>query len=102
MVLCLLLFFGGQFRFVNYFDSEIVRSPSAYFGKTRSEMGYTLTQVFCHKRIHGIKESFVHLQFYLYCIGKIVNKQRIVCNRILAHGIPTFVLSKTAGSLRLT
>ena len=40
MVLCLLLFFGGQFRLVNYFDSEIVRSLSAYFGKTRSEIGY--------------------------------------------------------------
>ena len=41
MVLCLLLFFGGQFRLVNYFDSEIVRSLSAYFGKTRGEMGYS-------------------------------------------------------------
>ena len=41
MVLCLLLFFGGQFRLVNYFDSEIFRSLSAYFGKTRSEMGYS-------------------------------------------------------------
>ena len=41
MVLCLLLFFGGQFRLVNYFDSEIVRSLSAYFGKTRSEIGYS-------------------------------------------------------------
>ena len=34
------LFFGIQFRLVNYFDSEIVRSLSAYFGKTRSEIGY--------------------------------------------------------------
>ena len=25
----------------NYFDSEIVRSVSAYFGKTRSEIGYS-------------------------------------------------------------
>ena len=40
MALCLLLFFGGQFRLVNYFDSEIVRSLSAYFKKTLSEMGY--------------------------------------------------------------
>ena len=44
MVLCLLLFFGGQFRLVNYFDSEIVRSLSAYFGKTRSEIGYSMSQ----------------------------------------------------------
>ena len=36
------LFFGSQFRLVNYFDSEIVQSLSAYFGKTRSEIGYTL------------------------------------------------------------
>ena len=35
------LFFGSQFRLVNYFDSEIVRSLSAYFGKTRSEIGYS-------------------------------------------------------------
>ena len=34
------LFFGSQFRLVNYFDSEIVRSLSAYFGKTRNEIGY--------------------------------------------------------------
>ena len=34
------LFFSSQFRLVNYFDSEIVRSLSAYFGKTRSEIGY--------------------------------------------------------------
>ena len=34
------LFFGSQFRLVNYFDSGIVRSLSAYFGKTRSEIGY--------------------------------------------------------------
>ena len=33
--------FDGQFRLVIYFDSEIVRSLSAYFGKTRSEIGYT-------------------------------------------------------------
>ena len=32
------LFFGSEFRLVNYFDSEIVRSLSAYFGKTRSEI----------------------------------------------------------------
>ena len=38
MVLCLLFIFW-QFRLVNYFDSEIVRSFSAYFGKTRSESG---------------------------------------------------------------
>ena len=37
---------------------------------------YTLTQVFCHK------QSFVYVQFYLYCIDKIVNKQRIVWDRI--------------------
>ena len=37
---------------------------------------YTLTQVFCHK------QSLVYLQFYQNCIGKIVNKQRIVCDRI--------------------
>ena len=35
------LFFGSQFRLVNYSDLEIVRSLSAYFGKTRSEIGYT-------------------------------------------------------------
>ena len=35
-----------------------------------------MTQVFCHK------QSFFYLQFYLYCIGKIVNKQRIVFDRI--------------------
>ena len=35
------LFFGSQFRLVNYFDSEIVWSLSAYFGKIRSEIGYT-------------------------------------------------------------
>ena len=40
MVLCLLLVFGGRFRLVIYFDSEIVRSLSAYFRKTRSEIGY--------------------------------------------------------------
>ena len=28
------LFLGSQFRLVNYFDSEIVRSLSAYYGKT--------------------------------------------------------------------
>lgn len=37
---------------------------------------YTLNQVFC--RI----QSIVYLQFYLYSIGKIVNKQRFVCDRI--------------------
>ena len=37
---------------------------------------YTLNQIFCRK------QSFVYLQFYLYCKGKIVNKQRIVCDRI--------------------
>ena len=35
-------FFGSQFRLVNYFDSEIVRSLSAYFGKTQSEIGYRI------------------------------------------------------------
>ena len=35
-------FFGIQFRLVNYFDSEIVRNLSAYFGKTRSEIGYRI------------------------------------------------------------
>ena len=39
------LFFGSPFRLVNYFDSEIVRSLSAYFGKTRSEIGYTWPMV---------------------------------------------------------
>ena len=34
--------FVCQFRLVNYFDSEIVRSISAYFGKTRSEIGYNI------------------------------------------------------------
>ena len=34
------LFFGSQFRLVNYFDSEIVQSLLAYFGKTRNEIGY--------------------------------------------------------------
>ena len=38
---CVYLFFGSPFRLVNYFDSEIVRSLSAYFGKTRSEIGYS-------------------------------------------------------------
>ena len=33
------LFFGSPFRLVNYFDLEIVRSLSAYYGKTRSEIG---------------------------------------------------------------
>ena len=40
------LFFGSEFRLVNYFDSEIVRSLSAYFGKTRSEIGYTTSETF--------------------------------------------------------
>ena len=34
------LFFGSQIRLVNYFELEIVRSLSAYFGKTWSEIGY--------------------------------------------------------------
>ena len=34
------LFFGSQFRLVNYFDLEIVWSLLAYFGKTWSEIGY--------------------------------------------------------------
>ena len=28
------------------------------------------------------RASFVHLQFYLFCMGKIVNGQRIVCGRL--------------------
>ena len=37
---------------------------------------YALQQVFCRK------QSFVYLQSYLYSMGKIVNKQRIICDRI--------------------
>ena len=37
---------------------------------------YTLNQVFCHNQF------FVYLQFYQCSIGKIVNKQIIVCDRI--------------------
>ena len=50
MVLCLLLFFGSQFRLVNYFDSEIVLSFLAYFGKTRSEIGYSvIKRLWCNE-----------------------------------------------------
>ena len=37
---------------------------------------FILNQVFC------LKQSFVYLQFNLYDSGKIVNKQRIVYERI--------------------
>ena len=44
-----------QFRLVNYFDLEIVRSVSAYFGKTRSEIGY------CVRKFVS-KETFVNIR----------------------------------------
>ena len=48
------LFFGSQFRLVNYFDSEIVWRLSAYFGKTQSEIGYSKFQ---DHRISGSGEK---------------------------------------------
>ena len=62
-------------------------------------IAYTLNQVFC------CKQSFVYLQFYLYMIGKIVNKQRIECGRIPGlsfnqdkHGDLVFSRSQISGS----
>ena len=40
MVLFLLVIFWQSISIGQLFDSEIVRSLSAYFGKTRSEIGY--------------------------------------------------------------
>ena len=44
------LFFGSQFLLVNYFDSEIVRGLSAYFGKTLSEIGYSEGLLLANKK----------------------------------------------------
>ena len=51
-------FFGGQFRLVDYFDSEIVRSLSAYFGKTRSEIGYLHTKFAMCCTLYYLRHGF--------------------------------------------
>ena len=48
-----------------------------------------------------LSQSILYLQFYLYSIGKIVNKQKIVCNNIpgLSFGADGSASSLVFGSL---
>ena len=63
---------------IKLFCFIVAMSDLVYNVETIHGLCYTLNHVFC--RI----QSFVYLQCYLYCIGNIVNNQRIVCDRI--HG----------------
>lgn len=53
---------------------------------------YTLTQIFRHKQL------FIHLQFDQYSIGKVVNKQPIVCDRKPGPNFAALQIDRIPGS----
>ena len=68
-------FFGGQFRLVNHFDSEIVWSLSAYFGKTRSEIGYGAEELITETTCRG---TCLSLEVSINITEKLEKKQPLL------------------------